>query len=525
MRLQYTTQKFIDPTNKHVLTPSAFEAWLADSGAWPSAQYWDIPDITLSDRPVSITLPVGATYGYINGTFYNQSISLRVCFFIEPGENFSPYVEKLQMVAQYILRVDWAHTLQIGGRSWKSRASSYLTRSRYNFGTNSVYDGGRTDLALAQALEPTYTGDELNEETDGYGYVLEVIVEKAGTTIFESKVYNREVWVCHTPFSGTSVTDALNGIAAMSGRTQITYYTGPNDTGTTVDFTIAAVYLVPRAYIPAYMDETDLDVYPLYHSAPYDAFYPVMSANTVINKITRNVSLDNARFDYVLGNGALEIKLQPTARTSLELNFRATFSPAYGFQIDVNIDAETYDLTPYTRVPYSFIDQNQVSAMGTERVLGMATTAISIGVGVASQNPVAIAGGLINGARQTITTPSGAPARSMAGDCFRQRIGDGWGLLWLLTYNRDPQTVIANRSRGPNCATKISGNEVETALLSWNDSVTPHVCYLEGDVRLYNTATYWASLFSAYADRIEKLIEDGVYIWTNKDYYMGDLFA
>lgn len=526
----FTTDARIDRSGRHVMTPEAFAAWVSSASWTPEL----CNEFAFSDRPVPMELPIG--YAYARTVFSitppqsETPVSFTVYYFVEPGENLAPHYDDgfEGDIGEYILRVDWLHTLGIGGSGWLGRGSSVLNRTRLH-GSYGTYDAGKleyyTDEILGQA-------DAAN--TNRYGYVLEVVVKGAGSSLFTGDRFEKQILVSRSPGiapSGygvrDSATDVLDHISreVLPGLVSMNYVKDAETPSVSVNMTILNIYLVPRDYIPQSLNESG---YPRYYRD-----YATDSQWTNVFRIAEGVHYNRsiayttnaAQYDVVIGNGAVSVPLPPITETFV---FRTVthFSTASGFSLFATIDGKGVDLTPQCRVPFEYVDQASVQTDGQQRALRLATTAISVGVGVATQNPVAIVGGLVSGASQMLTSPSAAPMQSSAGDCYSQQMYARWGLIHAVKFHKDKATVFVNVSRGPVGSFGVEGDTIPEILSEWNDATTPHVCYMEGDVYLTRAgSTLVDQLFEQYADRLTIAFADGVFVWTSATHYRGNLFA
>lgn len=517
----FTTDARIDRSGRHVMTPEAFAAWVSSASWTPEL----CNEFAFSDRPVPMELPLG--YAYARTVFSitppqsETPVSFTVYYFVEPGENLAPHYDDgfEGDIGEYILRVDWLHTLGIGGSGWLGRGSSVLNRTRLN-GSYGVYDAGKLKYYMDEVL-----GQSDIVVTNRYGYVLEVITKRTPTTIFGGNVFIKELLVCRTPHGADTAADVLNKIGqAVVGLNKMEYFPDAQSSGETVDMVPIAVHLVPRDYIPASLKNDPADTPYYRNSHGYNEIFKRVLGEVHYNR-TISYTTDAARYENVIGNGAITISLPPTTAT---YNFRVVshFSETSGFSISATIDGRGVDLTPQCRVPFEVVDEASAQTNGQQKALQLATSAISVGVGVATQNPVAVVGGLISGASQLLTSPSAAPMQSSGGDCYSQQMYARWGLIHAVKFSKDEATVFVNVSRGPVGSFGVEDDTISEILSEWNDATTPHVCYMEGDVYLTRAgSTLVDKLFEQYADRLTIAFADGVFVWTSASHYRGNLFA
>ena len=516
MTVYFTRDARIDRTGRHVMTPAAFADWVS-SATWNAET---VRDFAFSDRPVPMELPLG--YAYARTAFSIKApgvlspVALDVYYFVEPAENIAPHTDTLLEcdIGEYILRVDWLHTLGIGGIGWLSRGSSILHRTPL-LGRGGKYDAGRLDYHDDSVLGQ-------GETTNQYSYVVEVITKRSGSTVFASDRYAKEVLIAREPTGATTAVEVLNKAAhIVSGMSGARYFANSASTGEDVAMTVLAVYLVPRAYIPtSYSTSPQAYPYYVYYQNGGEIFNVEPGEKHYNRSIVYNA--DAALYEVVIGNGALSVNL-PSKTAEHTFRTVSHFSAMSGFSISATIDGRGVDLTPQCRVPFEVVDEASAQTNGQQRALQLATSAISVGVGVASQNPVAVVGGLISGASQMLTSPSSAPMQSSGGDCYSQQMYYRWGLLHAVRFSKDAETRFINRSRGPYGA--IDASYIADELSYWTDTVTPHVCYFEGDVYLTrNGSSFLDNLLEGYSDRLTAAFADGVFIWTSASHYRGNVF-
>ena len=506
MNVYVTADQRIDRAGKHILTPSAFSEYVS-TVTWRGCP---ISDVSFTPDTSVFVLPVGYHYAFIEFPLRELDV-FRVYYFVEPAAPFEPHAESAAdatVYARYNLRVDWPHTLGMGSTNWSTLLSSHITRSRILPFVNGQYENVRD--------QPTARYFPVIGQTTEYVAVTLWVVKEAAQTVFAGPSYRYVLGVSHREenVSGDTFTQSLGVIRSFSGYDKLAWYPDAQSTGETVDASLVSAWVVPAAYVPAAIWSTTVPYYRAYyifHPVTFDAYQSVSISLS---------DVDMARRAYAIGNGSLDVQLSQTSDAVRSPTVNTYLNKITGLKITATIEGQTYDLTNYCLVPFSIIDRSAVSAINQQRLLAAASTAISIGVGVVSQNPVAVAGGIINGARQQIDTPSSTPARSSGGDCFAQFDGNSYGLLRLKSYNLTAASRVANVTRGPMGAlpvpssTAISGRLVDLASLG--------CIYIEGDIHHVYTGTGpEAPIFSAFEDQMAAAYADGVYFWTSVAGYRG----
>lgn len=511
MNIYLTTDQRIDRAGKHIMTPAAFADYVA-AVSWTSHA---VPDVAFTPDPSAFVLPVGYHYAFIEYSI-GELDAFRVYYFVKPAAPFEPHVQTSEwrdtVYARYDLRVDWPHTLGMGSTNWSTLLSSHITRSRIL-----PFDNGQYENVLDR---PTTRYFPAIGQTQEYVAVLLWVIKENDQSIFGEPSYRYLLGVTHRAVNSQqpdTFGQCLGIIQSFAGYEKMDRIDGPGQFGATVAASLVSAWVVPAAYVPAAIWGTYPNQYPYYH-AYYNAYPVTLDAYQSVSISLSDV--DMARRAYAIGNGSLDVQLSQTSLVVVPPVVNTYLNPITGVKINANIGGQTYDLTNYCLVPFSIIDKSAVSAINQQRLLAAASTAISIGVGVVSQNPVAVAGGIINGARQQIDTPSSTPARSSGGDCFAQFDGSTYALLRLKSYYLTDASRVANVTRGPMGAlpvpssTAISGRLVDLASLG--------CIYIEGDIHhVYTGSGPEAPIFSAFEDRMAEAYADGVYFWTSAAGYRG----
>lgn len=509
MTVYLTTDQRIDRAGKHIMTPAAFADYVAAVTWTPHT----VPAVAFTPDPSAFVLPVGYHYAFIEYPLAGGLDVFRVYYFVEPAAPFEPHVQNVDdatVYARYDLRVDWPHTLGMGSLNWSTLLSSHITRSRILPFVNGQYENVRD--------QPTARYFPAIGQTQEYVAVTLWVIKEAAQTVFAGPSYRYVLGVSHREASqsGDTFTQSLGVIRSFSQYDKLEWYPDSQSTGQTVDASLVSAWVVPAAYVPAAIWSTSVPYYRAYY-----VFHPVTL--DAYQSVSISLSgMDMARRAYVIGNGSLDVQIPQTSDAVASPTVNTYLNPITGLKIAATIEGETYDLTNYCLVPYSIIDQSAVAAVNQQRLLAAASTAISIGVGVVSQNPVAVAGGIINGARQQIDTPSSAPARSSGGDCFAQFDGSTYALLRLKSYDLAAASRVANVTRGPMGALPVpSARAIPDRLV---DLAALRCIYVEGDIHhTYNGTGPEAPIFSAFEDRMADAYADGVYFWTSAAGYRGAL--
>lgn len=510
MNVYMTRDQRIDRAGKHIMTPAAFADYVAGV-TWVAHS---IPEVTFTPDTNVFVLPVGYHYAFVEYPLGGLD-TFRVYYFVEPSAPFDPHVPSgtdVTVYARHDLRVDWPHTLGMGSTNWSTLLSSHITRSGILPFVNGQYENVRD--------QPTARYFPAIGQTDEYVAVTLWVIKEAGQTVFSGPSYRYVLGVSHreASASGDTFAQSLGVIRSFSGYDKLTYYPDAQSTGVTVDASLISAWVVPAAYVPAATWSSTLPYYRAYY-----IFYPVtLDAHQSVSISLSGV--DMARRAYAIGNGSLDVQLPQTSGAVASPTVNTYLNPITGLKITATIEGETYDLTNYCLVPYSIIDQSVVAAQNQQRLLSAASTAISIGVGVVSQNPVAVAGGIINGARQQITSPSSAPAKSSGGDCFAQFDGSTYALLRLKSYYLAADSRVANVTRGPMGALPVpSSSAIANRLV---DLAALGCIYVEGDIHhVYIGTGPEAPIFSGFEDRMAAAYADGVYFWTSAAGYRGAMPA
>lgn len=511
MTVYLTTDQRIDRAGKHIMTPAAFADYVAAVTWTPHA----IPDVAFTPDPSAFVLPVGYHYAFIEYPLAGGLDAFRVYYFVEPAAPFEPHAPSAAdatVYARYDLRVDWPHTLGMGSSNWSTLLSSHITRSRILPMNNGQYENVRD--------QPTARYFPAIGQTQEYVAVLLWVIKENDQSIFGEPSYRYLLGVTHRAVNSQrpdTFAQCLGIIKSFSGYEKMERVDGPGQFGANVATSLVSAWVVPADYVPASIWGTYPNQYPYYRA--YYVAYPVEI--DAYQSVSISLSgVDMARRAHIIGNGSLDVQLPQTAGAVVSPTVNTYLNPITGLKITVTIEGETYDLTNYCLVPYSIIDMSAVAAINQQRLLAAASTAISIGVGVVSQNPVAVAGGIINGARQQIDTPSSAPARSSGGDCFAQFDGSTYALLRLKSYDLAAASRVANVTRGPMGALPVpSARTIADRLV---DLASLGCIYVEGDIHHTYTGTGpEAPIFSAFEDRMADAYADGVYFWTSAAGYRG----
>lgn len=508
MNVYLTTDQRIDRAGKHIMTPAAFADYVT-AVTWTSHA---VPEVAFTPDPSAFVLPVGYHYAFIEYPLAGGLDAFRVYYFVEPAAPFEPHVQNAAdatVYARYDLRVDWPHTLGMGSLNWSTLLSSHVTRSRIVPITNGQYENVRD--------RPTARYFPAIGQTQEYVALTLWVIKEAAHTIFGGPQYRYVLGVSHREASqsGDSFIQSIGVIQSFSNRSKLAYEQAQQQP-VDVDATLVSAWVVPASYVPASTWTGQSAYYRGYY-----IFYPIetdAAQSTAIDLPT----LDMARRAYDIGNGSLDVQIQQTSDATRSPTVNVYLAPVVGVKVTVTIGGQTYDLTNYCLVPFSIIDQSAVAAQNAQRLLAAAASAISVGVGVVSQDPVAVAGGIINGARQQITTPSTAPSRSSGGDCFAQFDGSTYALLRLKSYDLAAASRVANVTRGPMGARPVpSARTIADRLV---DLAALGCIYVEGDIHHTYTGTGpEAPIFSAFEDRMADAYADGVYFWTSAAGYRGAL--
>lgn len=510
MTIYMTRDQRIDRAGKHIMTPAAFADYVA-SVTWTAHS---IPEVTFTPDTNVFVLPVGYHYAFIEYPL-GELDAFRVYYFVEPSAPFDPHVPSATdatVYARHDLRVDWPHTLGMGSTNWSTLLSSHITRSRILPFVNGRYENVRD--------KPTVRYFPAIGQTDEYVAVLLWVIKEDDQSIFGGPTYRYLLGVTHRAVNSQradTFTQCLGIIQSFSGYEKMDRIDAPGQYGARVAASLVSAWVVPAEYVPSSIWGTYPNQYPYYYA--YYVAYPV-TLDAYQSVVVSLSGVDMARRAYAIGNGSLDVQLQQTSGAVVSPTVNTYLNPITGFKITATIEGETYDLTNYCLVPYSIIDQSVVAAQNQQRLLSAASTAISIGVGVVSQNPVAVAGGIINGARQQIVSPSSAPAKSSGGDCFAQFDGSTYALLRLKSYYLAADSRVANVTRGPMGALPVPSSG---AIASCLVNLAALGCiYVEGDIHhIYTGTGPEAPIFSGFEDRMAAAYADGVYFWTSAAGYRG----
>lgn len=510
MNIYLTTDQRIDRAGKHIMTPAAFADYVT-AVTWTSHA---VPEVAFTPDPSAFVLPVGYHYAFIEYPL-GELDAFRVYYFVEPAAPFEPHVQTNEwrdtVYARYDLRVDWPHTLGMGSLNWSTLLSSHITRSRILPFVNGQYENVRD--------QPTARYFPAIGQTDEYVTISLWVIEEQGSPVLLEKNYQYVLGVTRRGASqgGDTFIQALGIVQSYAENRVLTRYATAEAQGENVPATLVSAWIVPAAYVPS---TTWATAYPRYVPGYYNYwFHPVYLDAAQSVSVTLS-GVDMARRTYAIGNGSLDVQLPQTSNAVNSPTVNTYINPITGFKITTTIEGETYDLTNYCLVPYSIIDRSAVSAQNQQRLLAAASTAISIGVGVVSQNPVAVAGGIINGARQQIASPTNAPAKSSGGDCFTQFDGSTYALLRLKSYYLAADSRVANVTRGPMGALPVpSARAIPDRLV---DLAALGCIYVEGDIHhIYTGTGPEAPIFSGFEDRMADAYADGVYFWTSAAGYRG----
>lgn len=513
MTVYATTDQRIDRAGKHVMTPAAFADYVA-SVTWTAL---NIPEVTFTPDTNVFVLPVGYHYAFIEYPL-GELDAFRVYYFVEPSAPFDPHVPSAAdatVYARHDLRVDWPHTLGMGSTNWSTLLSSHITRSGILPMVNGQYENVRD--------QPTTRYFPAIGQTDEYVAISLWVVEEQGSPILMEKNYKYVLGVTYrrASQSGDTFPQALGIIQSYADDTVLTRYATAEAQGENVPATLVSAWVVPAAYVPSTVWATD---YPRYAPGYYYYWFHPIDLDAFQSVSVTLSGVDMARRAYAVGNGSLDVQIPQTSGAVASPTVNTYISPIVGLKITATIEGETYDLTNYCLVPYSIVDRSAVSAQNQQRLLAAASTAISIGVGVVSQNPVAVAGGIINGARQQIAAPSSAPAKSSGGDCFAQFDGSTYALLRLKSYYLAADSRVANVTRGPMGALPVPSSSAIASRLV--DLAARGCIYVEGDIHhVYIGAGPEAPIFSGFEDRMAAAYADGVYFWTSAAGYRGAMPA
>lgn len=507
MNIYLTTDQRIDRAGKHIMTPAAFADYVAAVTWTPRS----VPEVSFTPDPSAFVLPVGYHYAFIEYPLGGSNV-FRVYYFVEPAAPFEPHTlsaTDTTVYARYDLRVDWPHTLGMGSSNWSTLLSSHFERTAILPMVNGQYENVRD--------RPTARYFPAIGQTQEYVALTLWVIKEAAQTIFGGPQYRYVLGVSHrgASSSGDTFMESIGVIQSFSNYSKLSYNTAqqlPVD----VDATLVSAWVVPASYVPASTWTGQSTYYRAYY-----IFYPIVNDAAQSTTITLP-TLDKARRAYDIGNGSLDVQIPQTSDTTHAPTVNVYLAPVVGVKVAATIGGQTYDLTNYCLVPFSIIDQSAVAAQNMQRLLAAAASAISVGVGVVSQDPVAVAGGLINGARQQITTPSSAPSRSSGGDCFAQFDGSTYALLRLKSYDLAAASRVANVTRGPMGALPAPSASVISSRLV--DLASLGVLYIEGDIHHTYTGTGpEAPIFSAFEDRMADAYADGVYFWTTAAGYRGTM--
>lgn len=518
MILYLTNNPIIDPENRHIMTPAAFNDWV-------SAQTWlpfTVPEFTLGGDPRRVPLPIWAAYAYADHTVA-EGVTIRGYYFLNRGDGVpSPYNDDggaLPFV-YFDLRLDAPHTFGLCGSNWAERGHSFFRRT-------SLFRG-RGEYERDPGLITSNT--VIGQDGDKYGLVSVLVLEEAPTQVFGIKKYTRLLCYTDPNDNGGALTYATAqecvDQAAKIARMATFKRWSDSATSTDVSVIVESLYLVPYAYISDRVNATPL--YPNFTGYEVGVVSPVGRMHPMSGGEQRTLvtfQRNDAANAYEVGNGSLSIPIRSILGGG-GIRVYARIQQGSAFQMCAEYDGDQYDLTAYCAIPYSAIDQSVVMGRASQQAITDALGAISVGVSAVGGNPVAAVAGGINMGRQYVQDASAAPISRRPGNAFDQFAGQAWGLLHLRTYPNKTTTANANLMQGP-----IQGDRVETplAVLIANHPTqyTPHLSYIEGEIYPYPVVDTMATSLADryYSDLFREMFRTGVFVWDSATAYRGNPFA
>lgn len=377
---------YIDPTSKNIMTPSALEAYLANS----DIQLVIVSDFCPTDE---FTIPINTgtrAYSYASITWGD----IPRYYFLTVTDSPDQY----SGVFNYRFTIDWAHTLQCGLTSRKFSPRSVLTRTTAY--TLDAYEQDRSRLSGVHCLGNT-------ESNRGFCVVGIYAVKRAGT-LFTNPSYQYGGYISgkleNHDTSGNDTSFQLAMIMAYEMMKAVSFKRRNPSTGEETDgddCSPVAFYIVPAAYCPDHTDELNIT---LYRSDNYPAahVYQPEAALEVVTKTIRYTTAYQKQYSYEVGNNSKRVAWRSipsdiTTSIPVQTAFILNGSPGE-FCITANIDGNVLDLTESCAIPFVIANESEINVQVNNRNLSLLSAGVQIAGGVAGQNASMIYSGAMSAA-------------------------------------------------------------------------------------------------------------------------------
>ena len=281
--------------------------------------------------------------------------------------------------------------------------------------------------------------------------------------------------------------------------------------------TIKNVYILPRDAVSVYDTWNSAIIINTEEKNPteenlfYHVYYYVQEN---VNTLTQLIETDGADKVYTVGTPFHRVAVEQLNRENKRVTAVATFKAGRStLRISLNVGAEDIDITQ----DFEYLTSKDLSNKYWQEnksaiALQSLSTLATLGVGLATLNPVAIGGGLMSGAQQAVNISRGLKQAP-------QSSNGGYVDITFLYGGLYTQVHDAINADAVNDAIKTEGIEVYKNIpRKWDITTTAISSIINAGVKSFYIQVKGAEVCGIpriYAAEIEEILETGVHVFVN----------
>lgn len=491
--------KYIDPTGKNILTPSALTEYLG-----PAAFTVTVPDFCPTEEfTIPINIPPLTYWSYARISYADITRYYRVTM-ADPSDITGD-------IMNYTFTLDWAHTLRCGlpGRLLMGR--SVVTRT--NIKALDVYEQAISNLSSVEGL---------GNVPRNYGWnVVAIYATKRTGTLFESASYqyigvftNR---LYYDDGSEPPMDLAVEKVRDMMRAVKYQTYDATSDTYSGEDVcSPVAFYVVPArfCYQPPSTEKPNIRLADSDDNTISFVYQP-LGWGTYSAEI--HYLCDFANYAYEIGTNTnrvrwVNIPKDISIRIKIYTTWNLCGSPGE-FSLTANINGNVIDLTEACSIPFVIANESEINVQVNKRNLALLSAGVQVAAGVAGGNPALLYGGAMSAASSVSEIASTAfPSIRGSGNLYSDSV------LYNGSYTEDILKIFVYDLT----STAKYRNQYFGSIGAWQIDAIPtfdsyDFMYIEGD--MYPTATNY---FEAQnISRMKEILDNGVRVYRQPGKYLS----
>ncbi len=491
--------KYIDPTGKNILTPSALTEYLG-----PAAFTVTVPDFCPTEEfTIPINIPPLTYWSYARISYADITRYYRVTM-ADPSDITGDTMN-------YTFTLDWAHTLECGlpGRPLMGR--SVVTRT--NIKELDAYEQSISNLSSVEGL---------GNVPRNYGWnVVAIYATKRSGALFESASYqyigvftNR---IYYNDGSKPPMDLAVEKVRDMMRAVKYQIYDAGSDSYSGDDVcSPVAFYVVPArfCYQPPSTEKPNIRLVDSDGNTISFVYQPI-GWGTYSAEI--HYLCDFTNYAYEIGTNTnrvrwVNIPKDIPIRIKIYTTWNLCGSPGE-FSLTANINGNVIDLTEACSIPFVIANESEINVQVNRRNLALLSAGVQVAAGLAGSNPALLYGGAMSAA---------SSVSEIASTAFPTIRGSGNLYSDSVVYNGSYTEDILKIFIYDLTSTAKYRNQYFGSIGTWKIDAIPtfdsyDFMYIEGDM-YPNPRNYIESL---NIGRMKEILDNGVRIYNDPNKYLS----